>query len=59
MTADLILIGVPSRVELWRRLQLARAVLNHRTPDSATVTIALCALDGVPVETLMLKVAGS
>jgi hypothetical protein len=42
---------------LWRRLQLARAVLNHRVPDAATRTIALCALDGVSVETLMRRPA--
>jgi hypothetical protein len=53
MSADVVPIGTPSRAELWRRLQLARAVLNHRSPDAATVSIALCALDGVPMETLM------
>jgi hypothetical protein len=47
--------GIPDRAELWRRLQLARAVLNHRSPDAATVTIVLCALDGVPMETLMRR----
>jgi hypothetical protein len=28
MNADVLPIGTPSRAELWRRLQLARAVLN-------------------------------
>jgi hypothetical protein len=46
-------IGIPGRGELWHRHQLVRAVLNQRPPDAATVSIALCALDGAPIETLM------
>lgn len=53
MSADVLPIGVPSRAELWRRLQLARAVLNHREPSLVTTTLVLCALDGVPLETLV------
>lgn len=57
MTADVIPIGVPSRAELWRRLQLARAVLNHRPADPASVTLALRVLDGVSIDELV-KEAG-
>jgi hypothetical protein len=53
MPADVLPIGTPSRAELWRRLQLARAVLNHRPPGPTTGTLVLCALDGVPLETLV------
>lgn len=55
MSADVLPIGTPSRAELWHRLQLARAVLDQRAPDATTVTIAVCALDGVPIETLMKR----
>jgi hypothetical protein len=54
-SADVVPLGTPGRAELWRRIQLARAVLNHRSPDATTVTIALCALDGVTVDTLMRR----
>jgi hypothetical protein len=55
---NVVPIGIPGRGELWHRVQLARAVLNHRAPDAATVTIALCALDGTPIETLMKRQSG-
>jgi len=55
---NVVPIGIPGRGELWHRVQLARAVLNHRVPDAATVTIALCALDGTPIETLMKRPTG-
>lgn len=56
MTADVLPIGTPGRAELWRRLQLARAVLNHRQPSQLATTLALCALDGVPIETLLNRI---
>jgi len=56
---NVVPIGIPGRGELWHRVQLARAVLNHRVPDAATVATALCALDGVPIETLMKRQSGS
>lgn len=45
----------PPRSELWRRQQLARSILAQRDPDPVTVTLALCALDGVPIETLIAR----
>ncbi|WP_185845865.1 hypothetical protein [Kibdelosporangium aridum] len=49
--ADVLPITVPSRAELWRRLQLARSILAQResTPDTH---VLLRVLDGVPLETL-------
>lgn len=55
MPADVLPIGTPSRAELWRRLQLARAILNHRSPSPVTTTLVLCALDGVPIEVLVRR----
>lgn len=43
----------PDRDELWRRNQLARAILNHRNPNRTTVTLALAALDGTPIDILV------
>jgi predicted XRE-type DNA-binding protein len=45
----------PDRDELWRRNQLARTILTQRDPNPTTVTLALCALDGVPLETLIIQ----
>lgn len=51
MTADVLPINTPSRAELWRRLQLARSLLAHRstTPDTR---LLLRVLDGESIETL-------
>lgn len=51
--ADVLPIGVPSRAELWRRHQLARAVLQQRPADETTNALVLRALDGASLESLM------
>lgn len=43
----------PDGDELWRRNQLALAVLNHRKPTVETVVLAWRALRGEDIETLM------
>lgn len=55
MSADATPTTAPSREELWRRNQLAHAILAKRDPDPITVTLALCALDGIPIETLIAR----
>lgn len=51
MSADVLPMNVPSRAELWRRLQLARSLLAHRasTPETRLLQRVL---DGEPIETL-------
>lgn len=51
MTADVLPITVPSRAELWRRLQLARSVLAHRGPGQTTLLLRV--LDGESIESLI------
>jgi hypothetical protein len=41
VSADIIPIGAPSRGELWRRLRLAEAILNHRTVLPETTRVEL------------------
>lgn len=53
MTADVVPIGIPSRAELWRRLQLARAVLNHRPSNTDTIAVVMDVLNGVTVDRLV------
>lgn len=43
----------PDRDELWRRNQLAQAILTRREPNRTTVTLALAALGGTPIEVLV------
>lgn len=45
-------IDMPSRTELWYRLQLAKAVLGHRPLTSDTAAVVLRVLDGARIETL-------
>lgn len=45
----------PDRDELQRRNQLAHAILTQRDPNPTTITLALCALDGVPVDLLVKR----
>ncbi|GGM65045.1 hypothetical protein GCM10012275_39490 [Longimycelium tulufanense] len=45
-------ITVPSRLELWRRLQLARSVLAHRPYTPETAEVVRRVLDGEPIEAL-------
>lgn len=45
--------SIPSRTELWYRLQLARSILQQRPANQTTNFLALCALEGVPAETLL------
>lgn len=59
MPADVLPIGTPGRAELWRRLRLARAILDHRPPSHLTTTLVVCALDGVPLEVLVRKLYDS
>jgi hypothetical protein len=49
--------NLPGRTELWYRLQLARSILQQRPANDLTITLALCALDGVPAETLLKEAA--
>lgn len=51
MTADVLPINVPSRAELWRRLQLARSLLSHRA-STAETGLLLRVLDGESIEDL-------
>jgi hypothetical protein len=37
---------------LWPRMQLARSILQHRSPNAETVALALRALDGHSIERL-------
>lgn len=53
MSADVLPITVPSRAELWLRLQLARSVLAHRPPGESTVALLRRVLDGEPIESLI------
>lgn len=41
MSADIIPIGVPGRGELWLRLRLAEAILNHRPVFSESTRVEL------------------
>ena len=43
---------LPSRTELWYRVQLALAVLNQRTYDADTADVAARALRGEPISAL-------
>ncbi|WP_189059800.1 hypothetical protein [Longimycelium tulufanense] len=43
---------MPSRLELWRRLQLARSVLAHRPYTPETAEVVRRVLDGEPIEAL-------
>jgi hypothetical protein len=46
-------VTTPDRDELQRRTQLAHAILTQREPNRVTTTLALCALNGIPVELLV------
>jgi hypothetical protein len=51
-TAQVSPIGMPSRTELWYRVQLAKAVLGHRSLTAGTKAIALRVLDGARIDEL-------
>lgn len=53
MTEPPIQAPRPDAEELWRRNQLALAVLNHRKPTVETVVLAQRALRGEDIETLL------
>ncbi|MEV8610087.1 hypothetical protein AB0383_19545 [Amycolatopsis sp. NPDC051373] len=44
--ADVMPISVPSRAELWRRTQLAKSLLGHRTPTPELARLLLAVLNG-------------
>jgi hypothetical protein len=46
-------IGMPSRTELWHRVQLARSVLEHRALTPDTKAVVLRVLDGDRIEDLV------
>lgn len=50
---NILPIDAPSRVESWRRLQLALAVLDQRPATPETVAVAMAALRGIPIEDLV------
>lgn len=45
-------ISVPSRTELWYRIQLAKAVLGHRDYTKDTAALLLAILDGAQITDL-------
>jgi hypothetical protein len=45
-------IDMPSRTELWHRVQLAKAVLGHRPLTVGTKAVVLQVLDGVRIDEL-------
>lgn len=45
-------IDVPSRTDLWYRVQLAKAVLGHREYARHTAILLLAILDGASIEEL-------
>jgi hypothetical protein len=45
-------IGMPSRTELYHRVQLAKAVLDHRPLTAGTKAVVLRVLDGARIEDL-------
>jgi hypothetical protein len=53
VSADVLPLTLPSRAELWLRLQLARSVLGHRPPGQTTVALLLRVLDGESIESLI------
>lgn len=52
VSGDVVPLTVPRRSDLWRRVQLARALLSHRFADSADVELLRRVLDGEPIELL-------
>lgn len=42
-------ITVPSRTDLWYRVQLAKAVLSHREYTKDTAALLLAILDGAQI----------
>lgn len=44
---------IPPQDELWRRNRLAASLLNQRKPTVETITLALRALRGEDIETLI------
>jgi hypothetical protein len=54
--AEVLPLTVPSRGELWRRLQLARAVLAQRPATADTAAVVLSILNGAPIEDLVQEV---
>lgn len=53
--ADVLPISAPSRAELWRRQQLALAVLNQRGPSTETAVLVCRILSGEPIESLLAQ----
>ena len=49
---DICCVDCPIVDSLWRPMQLARSILEHRDPSAETVTLALRALDGDSIEAL-------
>lgn len=45
-------ITVPTRTDLWYRVQLAKAVLGHREYTKDTASLLLAILDGARIEDL-------
>lgn len=46
-------IGIPTRTDLWYRLQLAKAVLGHREYTRDTAVLVLAILDGKQIDDLI------
>lgn len=42
-------ISVPSRTDLWYRVQLAKAVISHREYTKDTAAVVLAILDGAQI----------
>jgi len=45
-------IAIPTRTDLWYRVQLAKAVLGHREYTRDTAVLLLAILDGAEIEDL-------
>jgi hypothetical protein len=45
-------IAIPSRTDLWYRVQLAKSVLGHREYTCDTAVLLLAILDGASIEAL-------
>lgn len=45
-------ISIPTRTDLWYRVQLAKAVLAHREYTRDTAVLLLAILDGAEIEAL-------
>lgn len=51
-TTQVTPINIPSRTELWYRVQLAKSLLGHRPLSPDTAALVLRVLDGARIEAL-------